>query len=369
MKGKVINTVEELLGHAEPNIQRRKTKAQNRAFLKEKAFIEDFVNNHKNKTTEKGYSQKQKEEIEKQFVKYLGEPELQHFKSLKEFFLNKDAVTKHLENLKGKKGEPIKQESKKKRLGNISSYLKFYNESNEEGHTIYSKTIKELNEEIDENRVNRVVDGNIEELKKLTNHIDESDYRSLEAKIVLSLYLNYPPKRSDISTVKIRNIQDGDNYYDFDTQSIVYKILKKNKNADIVKLKKEHHDLICKLKDAHTGDYLIVNTINQAYTGTMFSNWLYKITQRYLNKKMNIRDFRGLWATTVEENAKTKKEKVKVKRQTAKDMNTSVKMLDNHYIFEKPEAEPDLADKIAEALINKVTQAAGNFLREFFKNA
>lgn len=122
----------------------------------EKKLIEKFLEEYtyvNNKGIITNYSSSLKKEIRNQFNKYMHGPAHDgKFKSMEEFFVDIDAVENSFSMLKGHKGNDLADDSRRKRYGNISSFLKYINN---DAFKKYSEKIKELNHKVHQNKVTR----------------------------------------------------------------------------------------------------------------------------------------------------------------------------------------------------------------------
>lgn len=217
-------------------------------------------------------------------------------------------------------------------LGKISTLL-YKNGINVDNYTNF---IQDLNKECNkENNQREIIYVNS---KNLSNkNIDE---------FFLKMFLDYPPLRSDLCSIKLKNFDiEKDNY--FNQEAFIFNDLVKIKERNNVEtklkidLKQSEIDFVKSLKTEYLYDINKVENRNDH-----FIQYLAKISEKYLGERMGIQKFRRLYITkNLNELIKLAPfELLKGAEILAKQMNTSISiMLSNYYgkmEFKSPETEP-----------------------------
>ena len=216
--------------------------------------------------------------------------------SIKEIYKNIDLVD-NIEEL----NTPFKKEMA---LTSLSNFFRFLNKDHPR---LREKLVKSINErkEYEDKKITKIF--SYKEVYEKWVNIKADEKESLTAKLLIDLYLNYPPLRSDILLVKVKNYNQDDFYIE-DNKIIIKKSLKTGLNIPDIQLNKKTIELIKKSQKITDSDYLIdtnndLEAIDRINNGKS-SKLLAKATEKYLGEKININDFRKLAVNRVEEETK-----------------------------------------------------------------
>lgn len=168
--------------------------------------------------------------------------------------------------------------------------------------------------------------------RKLKKNITAEDISSIDNeyfRFILRLYTNYPPLRSDYSTVLLSSYdKEKDNYY---KDGIIYfNELVKNKKKRIFKIKLNS-------EDTEYIEKLLNNNKTRLYNESIpFKQYLRKYTEEYLGISYGINDFRRLYFTNAVRKAENMKflDAHKYLQDVAKKGNTSVSVILEYYFSE-----------------------------------
>lgn len=172
---------------------------------------------------------------------------------------------------------------------------------------------------------------NLKTFEPLEYKNDKDDYKRL----ILNLYIKYPPLRTDYSTVKLKDFNVyKDNYYR--DGKIHFNHMIKNDNNITIALKDEER----KIMETLTGEYLFTSIHNNKQTEKIqqtISNQYVKAIKNYsqelLGKSITINDFRRVYFTDFMKSVKGlefPEAYIKVK-EIAERSNTSIDQMINYY--------------------------------------
>lgn len=277
------------------------------------------------------YSDATKKDILREFATYkvyLKDNKL-YDENLLAFFLDKDAFLKYVYE------KSSSNDTRKKLLSHVSSYLKFNNVVDTEGLTIYSKLISEIGKKAIQNNGKDKIEDNDEYVTKI-RQLPESTFTEIRDKLLLILHVCYPPRRSDCAQIKVRNVKKGDASYDFENNVFVYPNLIKVDRQGTTHISAEDAQLVKKLVDSHNCDYLFCFKANDGsfkpYVAKSFCKLIGKVTERLLGKKMCVSQLRKLYSSNAYAKAETPKQQQEVVKQLATDMGNSVDTQFNYYL-------------------------------------
>lgn len=196
----------------------------------------------------------------------------------------------------------------------LSNFLKFNNKYSEKIKNKVNDSIKIRKDK--EKETSRTVYG-FKDLDEKWKQIPEDTLDSLTAKVLFDLYLHYPPLRSDILMVKYKNYSKEEPYLDLERKKIVigYCIKTKKKIPDIL-LNKESLRLISVFLPQIKGDYIIPMSKEdekRISNGTP-SKFFSRLTEKYLDQKITINDFRKTAVDRVETETKFMSPRVRIQK-------------------------------------------------------
>lgn len=310
-------------------------------------LIEKFVNEYQYERDGKkfGYSDLTKDDIKKSFKDFEDAGEKLGYKSLSQFFEDKDAFLKHLDSV-------YKSfETKKKKLGNVSSFLKWKNESQD---SIYTTTLKDYNKQLSEIGAKKKPEG------KTDDYLDKiGEITNSKDKLLFTMYVKYPPRRSDYFSIKVRNVDKSkDNYFDFKKKRFVFNsLVKVNKNDAYTEVDVETSNLVKEVMDSHDKDYLFVDKTGNEYNNKAFSNYIKRNSEKYFGKKLTINDFRRLYSNDKLEGKKGV-DAVNEALKNAEGMGHSIKTQARYYLNKVEEEN----SSVLSSVLDEGTSSGGAFV-------
>lgn len=210
---------------------------------------------------------------------------------------------------------------------------------------IYSQTMTENLKQVIRARkkkeletVKRIIP--FKKLDEMWNRIPEKNKQDVSAKLLLDLFLHYPPLRSDMFMVKFRNYEKTDPHLENDKIVIGECIKSKMKIPDI-HLNGKTIDLLGKLLPVIKGDYIIEMSVREdrriGYGDP--SSLLAEASSKYLGERMTINDFRKTAVDRVETETKflTPRERLKKFMDLSKNMGHSYSTQQFHYNINEEE--------------------------------
>lgn len=175
----------------------------------------------------------------------------------------------------------------------LASYLKYINN--------YPEFIKELVMKASDDAKVQTKQKELPKYKELYNlwqKIPEKTNEDLEAKVIIDIFLNYPPLRSDLFNLKKECVTPD---------TILFgKCIKTNKPIEDLKLNKTSQELIKKYLPNVNGDFFI-EMKHSPEQRILFGNPTHKltrITKKYLHTQLSINDFRKIAVIRIEDENK-----------------------------------------------------------------
>lgn len=153
---------------------------------------------------------------------------------------------------------------------------------------------------------------------------DDNDYKRL----LLNLYIKYPPLRTDYCTVKLKNYnKKEDNYYE---KGVIYfNHLIKNDNTLTINLEKEEQEMFEKIKNEK--EFLFKEVSNDMSND--FVRAIRKYSFELIGEHLSINDFRRRYFTDFMKSVKSMEfpEAYILVKDIAQKSNTSIEQMINYY--------------------------------------
>jgi hypothetical protein len=160
---------------------------------------------------------------------------------------------------------------------------------------------------------------------------DSDDYVDNYHKLLLNLYIKYPPLRTDYCTVKLKNYdKDKDNYYNDGTfyfNSLIKNDLKNNNTLTITLFPEDRQ-----IADCLKGQDFFFPSRNKDPSND-FVKTLQKYSQEYFGESLSVNDFRRRYFTDFMKSVKGLEfpEAYTKVKEIAKKSNTSIEQMINYY--------------------------------------
>jgi hypothetical protein len=144
-----------------------------------------------------------------------------------------------------------------------------------------------------------------QELHQKWEVIDETQFKSLLAKVVLDLYLHYPALRGDVFMIKHKNYQPHEHHLE-DNRIVIKSCIKSNRELPDIVLNEQTMAMLKRLLPHLGGDYIIPMNVEgiKRLDNAKPTHILQDYTMTYLGAKLSINDFRKLAVDRVEHDTK-----------------------------------------------------------------
>lgn len=197
------------------------------------------------------------------------------------------------------------------------------------------------------------------ELKAILITLPEEQPDEIRDKLILTLFINYPPMRADLVYV-LRENYDGDNIY------IDERV--KTGGSTTLELYESTKELLDKYLEMHNSPFLLDfrswkcdRTELNSKANESFSKHLARITRKLLGYKITINDFRKLYVEQEEKTleGKSSREAQLQRIETANKMQHSIKTRAVHYdVFKREEKPEEPVEKEKEDDIHNLIEEA-----------
>lgn len=196
----------------------------------------------------------------------------------------------------------------------LSNFLKFNNKYSEKIKQKVNDSIKTRKDK--EKQTSRIV-YNFKDLDQKWKKIPENTLESLTAKVLFDLYLHYPPLRSDILMVKYKNHNKEEPYLELKKKKIVIgNCIKTKKKIPDILLNEESLRLLSIFLPQIEGDYIIPMSKEdekRISNGTP-SKFFSRLTEKYLDQKITINDFRKTAVDRIESETKFMSPRIRIQK-------------------------------------------------------
>lgn len=144
-----------------------------------------------------------------------------------------------------------------------------------------------------------------QELHEKWEVIDETQFKSLLAKVVLDLYLHYPALRSDVFMIKHRNYKENEHRLE-GNRIIIKSCIKSNRELPEIVLNERTMLMMKRLIPTLRDDYIIPMNVeaDKRLLNGKPTHILQDYTMTYLDAKLSINDFRKIAVDRVENDTK-----------------------------------------------------------------